>query len=97
MTEFNEQQPIVNISEMSTKERAKYITDEMIYNEDELAFVRARKEANKSGVAEWNDFANRLDKSMEEAKNIGGKLKKSMEELKEFLARSDTCSKEVEK
>ena len=70
MTEFNEQQPIVNISEMFTKERAKYITDEMIYNEDELAFVRAREEANKSGVTKLDDISNDLEKSAQELKDL---------------------------
>ena len=97
MTEFNEQQPIVNISEMSAKERAKYITDEMIYNEDELAFVRARKEANKSGVAEWNDFANRLDKTKEDIKNLGDRLDKGINEMNEFLTRINVYLKEIEK
>lgn len=97
MTEFNEQQPIVNISEMSAKERAKYITDEMIYNEDELAFVRACKEANKSGVAEWNDFANRLDKTKEDIKNLGDRLDKGINEMNEFLTRINVYLKEIEK
>ena len=70
MTEFNEQQPIVNISEMSAKERAKYITDEMIYNEDELAFVRARKEANNRGVTKLDDISNDLEKSAQELKDL---------------------------
>ena len=53
-----------HIPEMPVEERIKYISDEMIYNEEELAFIRTRDEVMDRAITDLDEFLARENESL---------------------------------
>lgn len=79
----------LNIPEMPVEERIKYISDDMIYNEEELAFIRTRDKVAERTAA-------RLDESLARSREFSVKTEESLTRDREFLERSRKAAAEID-
>ena len=64
MTNVAMQSSVIEIPEVPVEERIKYLTEDMIYNEEELAFIRTRREVQKRSIERINESIARTDESI---------------------------------
>lgn len=89
MTDNNNAKPpaIKHIPEMPVEERIKYISDDMIYNEEELAFIRTRDEVVERAAIGLNELSTRLEESLARDRESLARMDESLARGRESLAR----------
>ncbi len=64
MTNVIAKPQVIKMPEMPAEERVKYLTDDMIYDERELAFFKIRDEVNERSIAELRESKARTEESL---------------------------------
>lgn len=68
MTNVAMQSSVIEIPEVPVEERIKYLTEDMIYNEEELAFIRTRREVQKRSIERTNESIAKTDEILTKGK-----------------------------
>lgn len=82
MTNVAMQSSVIEIPEVPVEERIKYLTEDMIYNEEELAFIRTRREVQKRSIERSNKSIAKTDEFLKEAAEATAKRGTIIEELR---------------
>ena len=82
MTNVAIQPSVIEIPEVPVEERIKYLTEDMIYNEEELAFIRTRREVQKRSIERSNKSIAKTDEFLKEAAEATAKRGAIIEELR---------------
>ena len=85
MTNVAMQPSVIEIPEVPVEERIKYLTEDMIYNEEELAFIRTRREVQKRSIERINESIARTNESIARTDEILTKGKESIKETWDFI------------
>ena len=95
---INANPPVIkkHIPEMPAEERLKYISDEMIYNEEELAFIRTRNEVAERAAAGLDELSKRLDESSARMDESLARMDESLSRGSESLAKLDAIIAKLE-
>ena len=102
MSDNNTKLPVkkLNIPKMPIKERIKYISDDMIYNEEELAFIKTRNEVagRTSGrldgfLARMDDFSRRTEEALAESTEYLEESNKALAKIKALIEESESKQK----
>ena len=88
MTDNNNAKPpvIKHIPEIPVEERIKYISDDMIYNEEELAFIRTRDEVIERSIAMMDESLARGRESLARGRESLARGRESLAELDALIA-----------
>ena len=78
-----------HIPEMPVEERIKYISDEMIYNEEELAFIRTRDEVMDRAIT-------MMDESLARGREFLARENESLARDRELIAELDALIAKLE-